>query len=164
MTKSSKLTLSSVDNVPSHHSVAQGRDFAGRKRSGAAAIKAGWMCSWLRTGLSCPWGAVGDCSSWVMLARLLGCGTASGGPWRWCACLPPISARPGSQWESPSESGVAFLLVGVPALCLVHLSVPVHWRWRRRPAAQLGGSEDHRTRRRRRRHRRRSLARAAAAL
>jgi hypothetical protein len=36
--------LSSVDNVPSHHSGAQGRDVAGCKRSGAAA-KAGWLCS-----------------------------------------------------------------------------------------------------------------------
>ncbi len=38
--------LSSVDNVPSHHSAsgAQGRDVAGCKRSGAAA-KAGWLCS-----------------------------------------------------------------------------------------------------------------------
>ena len=26
-------------------------------------------------------------------------------------------------WDPPSESGVAFLLVGVPALCRVHLSV-----------------------------------------
>jgi hypothetical protein len=35
---------------------------------------------WLRTGLSCPWGAVGD--PWIMLARLAvpGCATA-GGSW-----------------------------------------------------------------------------------
>ena len=78
VTKSSKL--GSVDNVPSHHSGAQGRDVAGCRRSGAAAkAQAEWLCSWLRTGLSCPWGAVG---CWIMLARLLGCGTAGGGPWR----------------------------------------------------------------------------------
>jgi hypothetical protein len=38
-------------------------------------------------------------------------------------------------WDLPSELGVAFLLVGVPALWFVHQSVPVHWRWRRRPLA-----------------------------
>ena len=50
---------------------------------------------WLRTGLSCPWGAVGDC--WIMLARLPvpGCATA-GGSWRWCACGPPGSAGSGT--------------------------------------------------------------------
>ncbi len=38
--------LSSVDNVPSHHSGAQGRDVAGCKRtSSGAAAKAGWLCS-----------------------------------------------------------------------------------------------------------------------
>ena len=62
-------------------------------------------------------------------------------------------------WDPPSELGVAFLLVGVPALWFVHQSVPVHWRWRRRRAAQRGGSRDHRFRRRRRRHRRRSVGR-----
>jgi hypothetical protein len=74
-----------------HHSGAQGRDFAGRKRtggSGAVATGGGWCsesCQWLRTGLSCPWGAV-NCR--IMLARLIGwqCATA-GGPWR-CACGP----------------------------------------------------------------------------
>jgi hypothetical protein len=95
VTKSSKL--SSVDNVPSHHSVAQGRDVAGCKRSGAAA-KAGWLCSWLRTGSSCPWGAV---NWWIMLASLIGwhCVTASG-PWR-CASGPPVSAGPGSGVRPP---------------------------------------------------------------
>ena len=43
VTKSSKL--SSVDNVPSHHSGAQGRDFAGRKRSGGSGAVAGGWCS-----------------------------------------------------------------------------------------------------------------------
>ena len=62
----------SVDNVPSHHRGAQGRDFAGRKHSGgsgAVAAAGGW-CSWLRTGLSRPCGAVqvGDC--WIMLATV----------------------------------------------------------------------------------------------
>ena len=64
VTKSSKL--SSLDNVPSHHSGAQGRDFASRKRSGAAAVKAGWSCSWLRTGLSCP--RLGGC--WRLLGHV----------------------------------------------------------------------------------------------
>ncbi len=122
MTKVPKL--GSVDNVPSHHSGAEGRDFAGRERSGdsgaIAAAAGGWWHrgaplsaqDWLRTGLtpgfSCPWGAVGGC--WSMLARLLGCATAGGGPWRWCACGPPVSVGPG--WDS--------LSVGVgAALCPV---------------------------------------------
>ena len=95
MTKNSKL--SSVDNVPSHHSGAQGRDVAGCKRSGAVA-KAGRLCSWLRPGSSCPWGAV----NWrIMLASLIGwhCATASG-PWR-CASGPPVSAGPGSGFRHP---------------------------------------------------------------
>jgi hypothetical protein len=81
---------------------AQGRDFAGRKRSrGSAAGHGGW-CSRLRTGLSCPLGpgAVGGC--WIMLARLLGCATA-GGSWRWCVCGPPVSAGPGSGIRPPSR-------------------------------------------------------------
>ena len=85
-----------------------------------------------------------------------------------CDCQWPLAL---CQWASgfggaglrgppPSESsGVVFLLVGVPALCLVHLCVPVHWRWRRQPAVRFGGSEDHRIRRRRRRHWRRSVGR-----
>ena len=95
MTKSSKL--GSVDNVPSHHSGAQGRDVAGCKRSGAVA-KAGWSCSWLRSGSSSPWGA----ENWrIMLASLIGwhCATASG-PWR-CASGPPVSAGPGSGVRPP---------------------------------------------------------------
>ncbi len=141
----------SASNVPSHHSGAQGWDFAGRKRiggSGAVATGGGW-CSWLRTGLSCPWGAVTNCP--IMLARLTGwqCDLA--------LCLWAASGF-GGAWlrDSPSSSGVVFLLVGVPALCPVHLSVPVHWR-----SGQRGGSGDHHDRiwRRRRRHWRRSLGR-----
>ncbi len=96
-----------VLDIPSHHSGAEGWDFAGRKHSGGsgaiaaggpgASLTASGRCSesWLRTGfrLSCPWGAVGDC--WIMLARLLGCATA-GGSWLWCACHGgPLEATPG---------------------------------------------------------------------
>jgi hypothetical protein len=101
-------------------------------------------------GRACPaLGAVGGC--WIMLARLLGCATASagGGSWRWCVCWPPVSEGRGPGIRPPRRA--AFLLVGVPALCPVHLSVPVHWRWRRRPAAQRGGPGGHRILRRRRR-------------
>jgi hypothetical protein len=38
-----------------------------------------------------------------MLARLPGCATAGSGPWRWCACGPPVSAGPGSGVRSPSR-------------------------------------------------------------
>ena len=52
----------------------------------------------MRTGSSCPWGAV----NWrIMLASLIGwhCATASG-PWR-CASGPPVSAGPGSGVRPP---------------------------------------------------------------
>ena len=69
----------SVDNVPSHHRGAQGRDFAGRKHSGgsgAVAAGGGW-CSWLRTGLSCPWGGLlavaGSCWRDCLAAWLCDC-------------------------------------------------------------------------------------------
>ncbi len=54
--------------------------------------------------------------SWWLLLALV-CLWASG----FCGAGPGL-------WDSPSESGAAFLLrvVGVPALCPVHLSVPVH--------------------------------------
>ena len=62
---------------------------------------------------------------------------------------------------SSSESGVVFLLVGVPALsrCPVHLSVPAHWQWQRRRPARCGGSRDPRIWRRRQRQWRRSVGR-----
>ena len=55
---------------------------------------------------------------WVMfkLARLPGCATACSGPWRWRACGPFRVGGAGPLWDSFSESGAAFLLVGVPAL------------------------------------------------
>ena len=77
----------------------------------------------MRTGLSCPWarGAVG---CWIMLAslRLLGCGTAGSGPWRWCACGPPVSAGPGSgirppSWGWPSASSVCLHCGLCTSLC-----------------------------------------------
>ena len=81
---------------------------------------------------------------------------------RWPLALVCLSASGfggAGLWDLPSESGVAFLLVGVPALGPVHLFVLVHGRWRRRRAAQRGGSGDHRFWRRRRRHWRRSVGR-----
>ena len=57
-------SFSLVPGIQAHHTgsgLNLGRDLAGRKRSGAGAVKAGWSCSWLRTGLSCPWGALGEC-------------------------------------------------------------------------------------------------------
>ncbi len=58
-----------------------------------------------------------------MLARLLGCGTAAGGGPSKLAlvCLSASGFGEAGLWDPPSESGVAFLLVGVPALCRVHL-------------------------------------------
>ncbi len=50
-------SFSLVPGIQAHHTgsgLNLGRDLAGRKRSGAGAVKAGWSCSWLRTGLSCP--------------------------------------------------------------------------------------------------------------
>ena len=60
---------------------------------------------------------------------------------------------------SSESSGVVFLLVGVPALCPVHLSVPAHWQWQRRRPAQCAGPRDPCIWRRRRRQWRRSVGR-----
>jgi hypothetical protein len=94
----------------------------------------GDQCSWLRTQraskLSCPWGAVGGC--WIMLGE-----TARRLPLavRDCRCLLALVCLwasgfcAGRALGSPSESGAAFLLrvvgPGVPALCPVHLPVPL---------------------------------------
>ncbi len=60
--------------------------------------------SWLRTGLSCPWRAVGGC--WIMLARLLGSATAAG--WLLAlVCLWASGFCGAGLWGSPSESGAA---------------------------------------------------------
>ncbi len=79
---------------------------------------------------ACPWGAVGGC--WIMLRDCLAateCAAAKS--WWWLlalVCLWASGFCGAGLWDSPSESGAAFLLrvVGVPTLCPVHLSVPVH--------------------------------------
>ncbi len=62
--------------------------------------------SWLRTGLSCPWRAVGGC--WIMLARLLGSATAAGWPLA-LVCLWASGFCGAGLWDSPSESGAALV-------------------------------------------------------
>ena len=112
----------------------------------------------MRSGSSCPWGAV----NWrIMLASLIGWHCATSCQWPLALCQWASGfGRAGLRGSPSSESsGVVFLLVGVPALCAVHLCVPVHWRWRRQRPAQFGGFEDHHIRRRRRRHWRRSVGR-----
>ena len=100
-----------------------------------------WLFS--RLGHVCEAARLWDCRQWPLAL----------------VCLWASGFGGAGLWGPPSESGVAFLLVGVPALGPVHLSVPVRWRWRRRRAAQRGGSGDQRIWRRRRRHWRRSLGR-----
>jgi hypothetical protein len=106
--------LSSVDNVPSHHSGAQGRELPVASGAGRLLKLGGCApdCGLARPSPALQWGAV----NWrIMLASLIGwhCATASG-PWR-CASGPPVSAGPGSGvrpppshrgWSSSSASSV----------------------------------------------------------
>jgi hypothetical protein len=78
---------------------------------------------------ACPSGAVGGC--WIMPLRDCLAATECAKSWWWLlalVCLWASGFCGAGLWDSPSESGAAFLLrvVGVPALCPVHLSVPVH--------------------------------------
>jgi hypothetical protein len=121
MTKISKLR--SVDSVPSHHSGAQGRDFAGASVPEVAArlrllVGGAPGCGRARPALGGLLAVVLEHAGEAASAWLCDCR-------RWplaLVCLWAPGFGGAGLWGRPSVSGAAFLLVGVPALC----PSPVH--------------------------------------